>query len=101
MSARVEPPHQAKEPRNTWGVLTARGRFTMDNDQPASGVGDMLPALIITEPDAYSMDATADGDATDELGFVANFIRQQPVLTLSIAFGLGLLVTSLLARKRS
>lgn len=37
----------------------------------------------------------------DQTGLIADFIRNQPVLTLSIAFGLGLLTTSLLARKRS
>jgi hypothetical protein len=42
--------------------------------------------------------AQNDGDQT---GLVANFIRNQPVLTLSLAFGLGLLATSLLARKRA
>ncbi len=40
----------------------------------------------------------SDGDQT---GVVANFIRDQPVLTLSLGFGLGLLATSLLARKRT
>ena len=70
----------------------------MDDDQPAAGISDMLPALIRTEPDAGSLDAAADDDAGDQLGWFANFIRQQPVLTLSMAFGL---VTSLLARKRS
>lgn len=39
-----------------------------------------------------------DGDQT---GVIANFIRNQPVLTLSLAFGLGLLATSFLARKRA
>jgi hypothetical protein len=37
----------------------------------------------------------------DQTGFLANFIRDQPVLTLSLAFGLGLLATSLLAGKRT
>lgn len=73
----------------------------MDDDQPTAGMSDMLPALIITAPDAASLDAAADDDVGDQLGWFANFIRQQPVLTLSMAFGLGLLVTSLLARKRS
>lgn len=38
-----------------------------------------------------------DGDQT---GVIANFIRNQPVLTLSLAFGLGLLATSFLTRQR-
>jgi hypothetical protein len=42
--------------------------------------------------------AQSDGDQT---GVVANFIRDQPVFSLSLGFGLGLLATSLLARKRT
>jgi hypothetical protein len=42
--------------------------------------------------------AQSDGD---QVGLIANFIRKQPVLTLSLAFGLGLLATSLLTRKRT
>ena len=37
----------------------------------------------------------------DETGFLANFIRDQPVLILSLAFGFGLLATSLLARRKT
>jgi ElaB/YqjD/DUF883 family membrane-anchored ribosome-binding protein len=39
--------------------------------------------------------------AGDQTGVFADFIRKQPILTLSLAFGLGLLATSLLARRRS
>jgi hypothetical protein len=37
----------------------------------------------------------------DETGAFADFVRKQPILTLSVAFGLGLLATSLLARRSS
>jgi hypothetical protein len=45
-------------------------------------------------------DAFAQSDG-DQAGPIANFIRKQPVLTLSLAFGLGLMATSLLAYKRT
>jgi len=55
---------------------------------------ELITVIIQPSPDA------ALDSATDEMGPLSDFIRRQPVLTLSIAFGLGLLVTSLLARKR-
>jgi hypothetical protein len=59
---------------------------------------DMSRDLIIV---AIQPSADAELEASaDEIGPLSDFIRRQPVLTLSIAFGLGLLVTSLLARKR-
>jgi hypothetical protein len=43
----------------------------------------------------------ADEIVGDQTGAFADFIRQQPIIMLSVAFGLGLLATSLLARRRS
>lgn len=64
------------------------------NDEPThETTPDWLPVVIPPTADVIA-DATKD-----EVGPISDFIRRQPVLTLSIAFGLGLLVTSLLARK--
>jgi hypothetical protein len=44
---------------------------------------------------------TIDETSGDQTGAFADFIRKQPIIMLSVAFGLGLLATSLLARRRS
>ncbi|WP_085340638.1 hypothetical protein [Aquidulcibacter paucihalophilus] len=67
----------------------------MNPTQPDDTNRDLVTVAI--QPNA---DAPLDS-AADEIGPLSDFIRRQPVLTLSIAFGLGLLVTSLLARKRT
>jgi hypothetical protein len=65
-----------------------------------------------TASPARSYDETSQTEATgtsatflhgdsDQTGFIANFIRDQPVLSLSLAFGLGLLVTSLMVGRRT
>lgn len=48
-----------------------------------------------------SVGETQDETLGDQTGVFADFVRKQPILTLSVAFGLGLLATSLLARRRS
>jgi hypothetical protein len=53
----------------------------------------------ISQTDATGISSTFTRDHSDQSGFIANFVRDQPVLTLSLAFGLGLLAASLLARK--
>jgi ElaB/YqjD/DUF883 family membrane-anchored ribosome-binding protein len=67
----------------------------MNQEQPNDAARELIPVIIQPQPDAE-----LEG-AADEVGPLSDFIRKQPVLTLSIAFGLGLLVTSLLARKRT
>ncbi|WP_395781188.1 hypothetical protein [Aquidulcibacter sp.] len=67
----------------------------MNHEQADDAARELI--LVVMPPEA---DAALD-NATDEVGPLSDFIRKQPVLTLSIAFGLGLLVTSLLARKRT
>jgi hypothetical protein len=47
---------------------------------------------------AYPRVESTQGDQT---GAFADFVRKQPIIMLSVAFGLGLLATSLLARRRS
>jgi hypothetical protein len=47
-----------------------------------------------SDPDGHNKDS-------DILNGFADFVRKQPVLTLSVAFGLGLLATSLLTGRRS
>jgi ElaB/YqjD/DUF883 family membrane-anchored ribosome-binding protein len=66
----------------------------MNPEHPDEMSRELITVIIQPSPDA-ALDST-----TDEMGPLSDFIRRQPVLTLSIAFGLGLLVTSLLARKR-
>jgi hypothetical protein len=53
----------------------------------------------ISQTDATGISSTFTRGDGDQSGFIANFVRDQPVLTLSLAFGLGLLAASLLARK--
>jgi hypothetical protein len=67
----------------------------MNHQQADDAARELI--LVVMPPEA---DAALD-NAADEVGPLSDFIRRQPVLTLSIAFGLGLLVTSLLARKRT
>jgi len=67
----------------------------MNHEQPDEAARELILVVMPPEPDA-TLDSVGD-----EVGPLSDFIRKQPVLTLSIAFGLGLLVTSLLARKRT
>jgi ElaB/YqjD/DUF883 family membrane-anchored ribosome-binding protein len=67
----------------------------MNHEQAGDAARELI--LVVMPPEA---DAALDS-VGDEVGPLSDFIRKQPVLTLSIAFGLGLLVTSLLARKRT
>ena len=46
----------------------------------------------------YGEDLAEKG--ADQIGFFANLIRSQPLISLSLAFGLGLLATSVLARQK-
>lgn len=48
-----------------------------------------------------AFDEEAEGQDGEVLGGFADFVRRQPVLTLSVAFGLGLIATSLLTGRRS
>ena len=65
-----------------------------DADQATSAQSDRYETTSLS-----AVDLLARGD--DETGVLANFIRHQPVLTLSLAFGLGLLATSLLTRRKT
>jgi hypothetical protein len=70
-----------------------RGNDLAHEQMPAAdGVGEDAP-LHAPETQAETL-----GDQT---GVFADFVRKQPIITLSIAFGLGLLATSLLARRHS
>ena len=62
----------------------------MNHEQPDEAARELILVVMPPEPDA------ALDSVSDEVGPLSDFIRKQPVLTLSIAFGLGLLVTSLL-----
>lgn len=72
----------------------------IQSDRPKGSVNNDENADRLAIDD-QSVGSTSDSINDDQTGVIANFIRNQPVLTLSIAFGLGLLATSLLARKRS
>jgi hypothetical protein len=68
-----------------------------DNSEDNSLASDQAALL----GDAFEATPIADHEtAGDQTGAFADFIRQQPIIMLSVAFGLGLLATSLLARRR-
>ena len=71
---------------------------TYDNHDNDSDHGKDMPETDATTPQANQAEATNGGDET---GVFATFVRNQPLLTLSLAFGLGLIATSLLARRNS
>lgn len=72
-----------------------------------NGTGNDLAHEQTPEAEGVEEDAplyaaeTPTETSGDQTGVFANFVRKQPILTLSVAFGLGLLATSLLARRRS
>ena len=72
----------------------------IQSDKPNGNLNDDGNVGLLATDD-QSTRTNSDATNGDQIGVIANFIRDQPVLTLSIAFGLGLLATSLLARKRS
>ena len=72
----------------------------IQSDKPNGNLNDDGNVELLATDD-QSAGTNSDATNGDQIGVIANFIRDQPVLTLSIAFGLGLLATSLLARKRS
>lgn len=72
-----------------------------------NGRGNDLAQEQLPEAEGVWADAQLNAGETisetlgDQTGVFADFVRKQPILTLSVAFGLGLLATSLLARRRS
>ena len=56
--------------------------------------------LLPLEQNLMLVEGSALGPAP-KLGILSQFVHDQPVLTLSLAFGLGLIVTSMLARRQS
>ena len=71
---------------------------TYDNHDNDSDHGKDLPETDAPTPQA---DRAEEANGDNELGMFATFVRNQPLLTLSLAFGLGLIATSLLARRTS
>jgi hypothetical protein len=74
----------------------------MYDDNNTEDTSDATPSYDdISQTEAAGIAEAFNQNDGDQTGFLANFIHDQPVLTLSLAFGLGLLATSLLARKRT
>jgi hypothetical protein len=71
---------------------------TEDNSADHSLAHDQVP---LAAQATLATPFTDDETSGDQTGAVADFIRKQPIIMLSVAFGLGLLATSLLARRRS
>ena len=64
--------------------------------EPASD----MTAIVKRDETASTNDNSFDSTRDVEPGFLVNLIRNQPALILSLAFGLGLLATTVLARRK-